>query len=90
MSRKQRLTKNQSNIIYKEPYAIIEQPTNATFIPKETMETNEEKKSVRQASKVVHAERKLVEDKKTKRQEKKASFGKIMENEAIGYAPAYV
>ena len=32
----------------------------------------------------------FVEDKKTKRQEKKASFGKIMENEAIGYAPAYV
>lgn len=66
MSRKQRLTKNQSEIIYKEPYAIIEQPTNATFIPKEIMEINEETESVRQEGKVVHYESKLAEDKETK------------------------
>ena len=89
MSLHQRHIKSQSTINYEEPYAFYK-PTTAAFISTETMETNEEKKSVRQASKVVYAERKLVEDKKTKRQEKKASFGKIMENEAIGYAPAYV
>ena len=46
MSRKQRHIKLQSITTYEEPYAIIERPTNATFIPKETMETNEEKESV--------------------------------------------
>jgi hypothetical protein len=46
MSRKQRHIKSQSNITYEDPYAIIKQPTNATFIPTETMETNEEKESV--------------------------------------------
>ena len=30
-------------ITNKESYALIEKPTNATFISKETMETNEEK-----------------------------------------------
>ena len=56
MSRKQRHIKSQSTTTYEEPYAIIERPTNATFIPTETMETNEEKKSVRQTSKIVYAE----------------------------------
>ena len=50
MSRKQRHIKSQSTTTYEEPYAIIERPTNATFIPTKIMETNEEKKSVRQAS----------------------------------------
>ena len=59
MSPKQRHIKSQSNITYEEPYAIIERPTNATFIPTETMETNEEKKSVRQASELVPAESEL-------------------------------
>ena len=59
MSRKQRHIKSQSTTTYEEPYAIIERPTNATFIPTETMETNEEKKSVRQASKLVSAESEL-------------------------------
>jgi len=45
MSRKQRHIKSQSNTTYEEPYAISER-TNAAFISKETMETNEEKKSV--------------------------------------------
>jgi len=59
MSRKQRHIKSQSITTYEEPYAIIERPTNATFIPTETMETNEEEKSVRQASELVPAESEL-------------------------------
>ena len=59
MSRKQRHIKTQSTTTYEEPYANIERPTNATFIPTETMETNEEKKSVRQASELVPAESEL-------------------------------
>ena len=62
MSRKQRHIKSQSNTTYEEPYVIIKRPTNATFIPTEIMETNEEKDRVRQASKVVHNESKLAED----------------------------
>ena len=49
MSHEQRHIKSQSNITYEEPYA-ISKPTNAAFISKKIMETNEEKKSVRQAS----------------------------------------
>ena len=59
MSQIQRHIKSQTNLTYEEPYAIIERPTNATFIPTETMETNEEKKSVRQASELVSAESEL-------------------------------
>ena len=59
MSRTQRLIKSQSNIINEEPYANIKRPTNATFIPTETMETNEEEKSLRQASELVPAESEL-------------------------------
>ena len=55
MSRKQRLKKSQQNIINEEPYASAQKSTNAAFISKETMEGNEEKKSVRQKSKVVYA-----------------------------------
>ena len=49
------------------------------------MEGNEEKKSVRQESKIVYDESKLVKNKKTKRQEKKETFGQIMENETSGH-----
>ena len=59
MSQKQRHIKSQSNTINEEPYAIIKQPTNATFISTEIMETNEEETSVRQASELVHAESRL-------------------------------
>jgi len=59
MSPKQRHIKSQSNINYEEPYAIIQEPTNATFISEKTMETNEEKESVRQESKVVYDESRL-------------------------------
>ena len=53
MSHRQRHIKSQSNTTYEELYAISE-PTTATFISTEIMETNEEKDRVRQASKVVH------------------------------------
>ena len=69
MSPKQRHIKSQSNTTYEEPYAISE-PTTATFISTEIMETNEEKDRVRQASKVVHNESKLAEDKETEGQKK--------------------
>ena len=69
MSRTQRHIKSQTNTINGESYAILQQPTNATFISKETMETNEEKKSIRQESKTVSYEPELVENKKTEGQE---------------------
>ncbi len=68
MSRKQRHIKSQLNINYEEPYVIIKRPTNATFIPTETMETNEEETSVRQACELVHAESELAQDKETEGQ----------------------
>jgi len=58
MSR-QRHIKSKSTTTYEEPYVIIKRPTNATFIPTEIMETNEEETSVRQACELVHAEPKL-------------------------------
>ena len=65
MSHKQRHIKTQSNTTYEEPYAISE-PTTATFISTEIMETTEEKRSVRQESEVIHNESRLVEDQETK------------------------
>ena len=65
MSRKHRhINHNKTNEV---SYAILSKPTTATFISKEIMETAEEKDRVRQASKVVQAERKLVKNKETKR-----------------------
>ena len=49
MSPKQRHIISKNNKTYEESHAISE-PTNAAFISKKIMETNEEKKSVRQAS----------------------------------------
>ena len=81
----QKRFEKQSNTLYEVSYAILQQPTNATFVSKEIMEGNEEKESVRQESKIVYDESKLVKNKKTKRQEKKESFGQIMENETSGH-----
>ena len=61
MSPKQRHIKTQSNTTYEELYAISE-PTTATFISTEIMETNEEKESVRQENQIVHDESRLAED----------------------------
>jgi len=57
--------KTQSNTTYEEPYATISEPTNATFIPEETVETNEEEACIRQASQDVHAEPGLAQDTET-------------------------
>ena len=65
MSVDQRHIKLQSKINYEEHYA-FEKPTTATFISKETMETNEEKEGVRQTSETVHAESGLAENTKAK------------------------
>ena len=54
----QRHIKSKSITTYEELY-VIKRPTNATFISTETIETNEEKKSVRQASELVPAESEL-------------------------------
>ena len=87
MSLQRRQVKLQSNIInYEEPYAIIQKPTNATFIPEKTMEINEETKDIRQKSEVVYYESKLAEDKETEGQEKKEGATKIMESKPIGHA----
>ena len=87
MSLQRRQVKLQSNTInYEEPYAIIQKPTNATFIPEKTMEINEETKDIRQKSEVVYYESKLAEDKETKGQEKKEGTTKIMESRPIGHA----
>ena len=67
MSR-QRHIKSQSITTYEEPYVIIKRPTNATFIPTQIMETNEEKTSVRQTCELVYAKSKLAQDKKTEGQ----------------------
>ena len=77
-------------ITNKESYALLQKPTNATFISKETMETNEETESIRQKNQVVYAESTLVENKKTEGQEKTKGNGKVMEDATIGNAPTYV
>ena len=61
MSRTQRHIKSQININYEESYA-FKKPTITAFISKETMETNEEKESVRQEGEIVHDESTLAED----------------------------
>ena len=60
--------KNQSNNNLQEHYAIISQPTTATFIPTKTMEGDEEKTGLRQACQIIHAERGLAEDKEAEGQ----------------------
>jgi hypothetical protein len=90
MSRTQRHIKKQSNITNEESYAILQEPTNATFISKETMETNAKTEGIRQAGEVVYVEPKLVEDTETEGQKKAQSFSTTMENETNFYAETYV
>ena len=68
-----RRIKKQSNTINGVSYAIIQQPTNAAFIPKETMETNEKTEGIRQTGETIYSQSALAKDKKTKRQEKEES-----------------
>ena len=67
MSR-QRHIKSKSITTYEDLYVIIERPTNATFIPTQIMETNEEKTGIRQTCKPVYAESELAQDKETEGQ----------------------
>ena len=46
----------------KESYAVLQKPTTATTIPKETMEANEEEASLRQKSKIIYAKSKLAKN----------------------------
>ena len=62
MSRTQRHIKKQSNITNEESYAILQEPTNATFISKETVETNAKTEDIRQTGEVVYVEPKLLVD----------------------------
>ena len=62
MSPIQRHIKSQFNTNYEEPYATIAEPTNATIISEEIVETNEKEACIRQTSQVVHAESRLAED----------------------------
>jgi hypothetical protein len=64
----QRHIKSQPITTYEEPYVIIKRPTTATFIPTQTMETNEEETSLRQTCEFVYAESELAEDKETEGQ----------------------
>ena len=67
MSR-QRHIKSKSTTTYEDLYVIIKRPTNATFIPTQIMETNEEKTSVQQTCELVYAEPELAQDKETEGQ----------------------
>ena len=73
MSRTHRHIKSQSNTINEGSYAILQQPTNAAFIPKKTMEINEETENIRQEGEIVHSQSALAKDKKTERQKKEES-----------------
>ena len=84
MSRKQRHIQKQSTTTYEELYASIKRPTNATFIPKETMENYEEETCIRQENKIVYAESKLAQNTKAKRQAETACAVKVMEGQTVG------
>jgi hypothetical protein len=84
MSRLQRHIKSQSTINYEEPYA-FKKPTITAFISTQTMETNEEKTSVRQTSETVHAQPRLAENKKAEGQTQTTCFAETMESETVGF-----
>tara|TARA_B100000927_G_scaffold264954_1_gene237423 strand:+ start:342 stop:602 length:261 start_codon:yes stop_codon:yes gene_type:complete len=84
MSLHQRHIKSQLTINYEEPYA-FKKPTTAAFISTKTMETNEEKESVRQTSETVHAQSGLAEDTKAEGQTETTCFVKTMESKTVGF-----
>ena len=83
MSRLLRHIKSQSNITYEEPYAITK-PTDATFISKETMETNAKKEDIRQTGETLHAQSRLAQSEEAKGQTQKACVIKTMEGQTVG------
>ena len=84
MSRQQRHIKSQLTINYEEPYAFTK-PTTAAFISTETMETNEEKTSVRQTSEIVYAQRRVAENTEAEGQEETTCFAETMEGKTVGF-----
>jgi hypothetical protein len=84
MSLHQRHIKSQSTINYEEPYA-FKKPTTTAFISTQTMETNEEKTSVRQTSEIVYAQPRLAKDTEAEGQEETTCFVKTMESKTVGF-----
>ena len=84
MSLHKRHIKSQSTINYEEPYA-FKKPTTTAFISTQTMETDEEKTSVRQASQIVYAQSGLAEDKEAEGQAETTCFVKVMESKTVGF-----
>ena len=84
MSLHQRHIKSQSTINYEVPYAFTK-PTTTAAISTQTMETDEEKTSVRQASQIVYAQSGLVENTKAEGQAETTCFGETMEGKTVGF-----
>ena len=85
MSRKLRHIKSLYNIIKYEESNAYKKPTVATFISKETMETNEETEGIRQESEVVYSESKLAENTKAEGQAETTCFAETMEGKTVGF-----
>ena len=84
MSLHQRHIRSQSTINYEEPYA-FNKPTITAFISTQTMETDEEKTSVRQTSEIVYAQPGLAENTEAEGQAETTCFAKNMESETVGF-----
>ena len=72
------------NKITEVSYAILQKPTTTAIISEEIMETNEEKKDIRQTSQVIHDESRLADNKKAEGQEEAKSISKVVEGKPIG------
>ena len=83
MSRTKRHIESQITINYEEPYA-FKKPTTATFISKETMETNAKKEDIRQTGETLHAQSRLAQSEEAKGQTQKACVIKTMEGQTVG------
>ena len=70
MSRTHRHIESQYNTINEGSYAILQQPTNAAFIPKEIIQIDEEKEGLRQTGQNVYAKSEMAENTEAERQEK--------------------
>jgi hypothetical protein len=66
----QKRFEKQSNTLYEVSYAILQQPTNATFVSKEIIQIDEEKEGLRQTGQNVYAKSEMAENTEAERQEK--------------------
>lgn len=78
MNQLQKRFQHQSNTIYEVSNAVLQEPTNATFVSKEIIQNDAKKKGVRQTGQNVYDESKVAENKETKRQEKEENIGKTV------------